>query len=103
MTTILRNRSELLLVLCGAMVWLAAGPAMKSTVSESDTPPTMAVMIAVPTFVGLVRVADAMPPIVSAEAVIVPAVVLKFTRVPSGTLLLFESLTVAFTSAGPPK
>jgi len=73
----------------------ATGPAMKLTLVESLTPPQVAVMVAEPRLVGLVKVAVAFPLAVVVAPERVPAVVEKVTVVPSPMFLPLVSLTVA--------
>jgi len=82
----------------------ATGPAMKLTLVESLTPPQVAVMVAEPKLVGLVKVAVAIPLVVVELKVvwmpavalsISPAVLVKLTVVPSPMFLPLVSLTVA--------
>ena len=75
------------------------GPAIKSSVVESFTPPEVAIMVAVPRFVELVMVTVATPFVVVAEAAErEPAVVAKLTGVPSAILFPLVSLTVAVSN-----
>ena len=77
-------------------VTVAGAPATKLTVPVAFTPPHVAVMVAEPRLVGLVRVTVATPLVVVALAAEkVPAVVVKFTVVPSAMLLPLASFTVA--------
>jgi len=75
------------------------GPAIKLTVAESFTPPEVAVIVAVPRMVGLVRVTVAAPfVVVTMEADKAPAVAAKLTGVPSGILFPLVSFIMAVMS-----
>jgi len=74
------------------------GPAIKVTAVLDDAPAAVAVTVAVPTFVELMRNTDAWPSVVSAlEEDSVPAVVLNVTDVPSSTSSPSEFLAVTLT------
>jgi len=78
---------------------LLTEPAIKLTVVESFTPPEVAVIVAVPRFVGLVSVTVATPFVVVAVAAErPPAVVAKLTDVPSGILFPLVSIIMAVMS-----
>ena len=71
-------------------------PGIKLTDVFPETPPAVAVMVAEPKLVGLVRVTVATPLVVAALAADrVPAVVVKVTVVPSAILLSAVSFIVA--------
>jgi len=74
----------------------ATGPAMKLTLVESLAPPQVAVTVAAPRLVGLIRVTVAFPlAVVALAAERAPAVVVKLTVVPSAMLLPSVSFIVA--------
>ena len=78
-------------------------PGIKETLVVSLTPPAVAAILAVPTFVGLVRVAEATPLVVVAVVMVgvassasrVPAVVVNVTVILSSTLVPLLFFTVA--------
>jgi len=81
---------------------VSTAPGVKCTDVESLTPPTVAVMVAVPRLVGLVNMAVATPFVVVAVVMVgvvsaskLPAVVVNVTSIPSGTSLPLISLIIA--------
>ena len=77
-------------------VTVFTAPAIKLTEAVPEAPPQVAVMVAEPRLVGLVRVTLATPLVVVALAAErVPAVVVNVTVVPSAMLLPLASFTVA--------
>lgn len=75
--------------------------AVNATLVSPDTPPAVALTLAVAAIVALLRATFAIPPPVDAVAEVVPVevktpwVVVKLTTVPSATLLPFVSFTSA--------